>query len=180
MREFMNLSIFLGKDVYLYAILVFLGIIFILWGAKLARILSSLAFGLILAYLMYIFMFSLTSSVILGILASVIGLIIGILLGFFLLKLSISILGSIYATDLFIRYFHIEKSSSILILILFIIFAIIIYLVSSVVLTIALVGVGALMLWIGLVGLGLQETIALVIVLILSVIGIVNQFKSII
>ncbi len=167
-----------GEDVYLYAILAILGILFILWGIKMAKILSSITLGLMLAYLFYLYTFSATSSVFLGILASLIGLFIGALLGFLLLRVSISILGGIYLTDLFIKYLHIKETSGFLYFILFIIFALIIFFLSNYVIAVVFVVLGALMLWIGLIGLGLPDIGVLIVVIILSVLGLINQFKS--
>ena len=167
-----------GGDVYLYAILTFLGVLFVLWGIKIARVLSSITLGLVLAYLFYLYTFTISSSVFLSILASLVGLFIGVLLGFLLLRVALSILGSIYITDLFIKYLHIGEVSSLLYFILFIIFALLIFLISSYVIAIVFVALGALMLWIGLIGLGLPDIGVLIIVVTLSAIGLVNQFKS--
>ncbi|MEZ0290545.1 MAG: hypothetical protein ABWJ42_05590 [Sulfolobales archaeon] len=161
------------KDPYFYALLVILGVIFAVWGLKIARIVSSLIFAIVLAYIFFLYSMNLTHSTLVSILLAFIGLIIGGFLGFTLARIIISLLGGFFLSNILLSLIG---SGSVLLLVVFtLVFSVILYIVSNMILALGFAIIGFILIWYGLEGLNVPSMISFLISLVISVVGLIYQ-----
>jgi hypothetical protein len=159
-------------DVPAYILLTILGLAISFWGKQLARILSSIAFGAFLAYVTWFYTYSLWRSIALSTAFMLVAMIIGLFTGFLVFRLAVSMIFAYIVAGLIT-----PGRETALFIILFILFTVIMYVLSKHILSLLFALTGSMMVFKGLTTLGLNILLAIIICGVIFTLGYYNQVK---
>jgi hypothetical protein len=163
-------------DVPAYVIATVFGAVLCFWGVQLSRFISSVVFASILGYMTYSYSYAVFKSVALSIIFMLLAIVIGLVIGFIFFKVALSLSFGYTIASIILRDF-IKSRETALLIVLTIIFAILIYVLSTYLLALLFVATGSSLIYRSLPVLGLQTIPSIVIVLIIAIAGLYNQIK---
>lgn len=163
-------------DVPAYVIATVFGVVLCFWGVQLSRFIASIVFAAILSYITYSYSYAVFRSVALSIIFMLIAIGIGFVIGFVFFKVALSLSFGYTIASIILRDFIGSRETALLI-VLTIIFAILIYVLSTYLLALLFVATGSSLIYRSLTVLGLQTIPSIVIVLIIAIAGLYNQIK---
>lgn len=160
-----------GIDVPAHIIATVIGLIMCLWGVQLSRFISSLASAATFGYLAYVYVYEVFRSIALSMLIAMVSALIGLLIGFTLFRIALSVLFSYMISTILL-------SGTAPIVLMTLILAVVVYVLSSYFIAALFVATGASIIYKSATVLGLQPSVALIIVILISILGIYNQMKG--
>lgn len=161
----------ISPDESVSAILIILGLLISFWGRQIARILSSITFGVIMGYIVFFYSLKLWGSITLSLISAFIAMFIGFTIGFFMFRIALSIVFAYIFTSVLVL------DGEILFLLLFILLATMLYLLSKYVIAFLFTLTGTTMIYKGITTLGLNSVSALILCAAVFVLGLYNQTK---